>query len=260
MRQEQRVSSRAKVQTGDNVAIAGFIVGGTDAKQILIRGIGPGLSTKGVASVLANPTLELFDGSGTSIGSNDDWQESQAAEIEATGIAPTDPRESALIATLNPGNYTATLRGVGNGVGVGLVEVYDLDAQPALGELTNISTRGRVETGDDILIGGIIIEEGEPASLIIRAIGPSLASQSVTGPLADPTLDLHDNSGVKIMSNDNWNDDPAQSAQFQTEGLAPTNANESALAAVLNPGNYTAIVRGKNNTQGVALVEFFKLN
>jgi hypothetical protein len=254
------IATRAKVQTGDNVTIAGFIIGGFDAKQIIVRGIGPSLTTKGVPGALADPSVELFDDTGASIAVNDNWQDTQATEIQAAGLAPTDSHESAILATLNPGNYTAVLHGVNNGVGVGLVEVYDIDQQPSLGELTNISTRARVETGDNVLIGGIIIQEGEAGHLIVRAMGPSLANQHVAGALADPTLDLYDASGAKIMSNDNWNDDAAQSAQLQKEGLAPTDTHESALSVALNPGNYTAIVRGKGDTTGVGLVEFYKLN
>ncbi len=254
------LSSRARVQTGDNVTIGGFIVAGIDAKQILVRGLGASLASKGVSGALADPALEIFDGTGASVMSNNDWKDSQQSEIQATGLAPADSHESAILATLAPGSYTAVMRGVANTSGVGLVEVYDLDQQPALGELVNISTRGRVATGDDVLIGGIIIQAGETAHLIVRAIGASLASQQVSDPLADPTLDLYNSSGTKLMSNDNWNDDPIQSAQIQKEGLAPTDVHESALLGTLTPGNYTAIIRGKNNTQGVALVEFYKLN
>lgn len=255
------LSSRALVRTGDNVTIAGFIIGGSDAKQILVRGIGPSLAARGISRVLANPSLELFDGAGESIMTNDDWQEDQPAEIEATGIPPTDPKESALIATLGPGSYTVILRGVGETEGVGLVELYDLDQQPAYGELTNISTRAQVEAGENVLIGGIIIEEGEAGHLIVRALGPSLVDKGVTAALLNPTLELYDSSGVQIASNDDWADDTTQAEQIETEGLAPTAPRESALSVVLEPGNYTAIVRSKeDDVTGVALVEFYKLN
>jgi hypothetical protein len=244
------IATRLNVQSGDNAAIAGFIV----------RGIGPSLSAKGVPGALQNPTVSLFDSKNTSIASNDNWQDSQTADITASGIAPSDPRESALIATLDPGQYTAVMSSVDNTAGVGLIEVYDLDDQPAASEFANISTRGRVETGDNAMIGGTIIAPPNSVNLAVRAIGPSLTANGVAGALQDPTLELHDASGAKIASNDNWQDDANQTTQITTAGLAPTDARESALIATLVPGNYTAIVRGKNNTQGIALVEFYKLN
>jgi len=256
------ISTRLKVQTGDNALIGGFIVNGVGPKKMIVRGIGPSLAAKGVPGVLQDPTLELHDSTGAIVLSNDNWQDdsTQAAEITATGIAPGDPHESAIVATLDPGSYTAVLRGANSTTGVGLVEAYDLDDQPAASELANVSTRGRVETGDDVIIGGYIVGAPEPAKLIVRGMGPSLAASNIAGSLQDPTLELHDASGAKIMSNDNWQDNAAQAALIQSGGLAPADSRESALAVTLNPGNYTAIVRGKNDTQGVALVEFYKLN
>lgn len=257
------ISTRLKVQTGDNVAIAGFIVNGIGPKKMMLRGIGPSLTSKGVPGALADPVLELHDSAGAVLQTNDNWEEdaTKAAAITATGIPPTDPRESAIIATLEPGNYTAVLRGTNKtATGVALVEAYDLDKQPGQAEVANISTRGRVETGDNVIIGGIIVGAPEPAQLVVRAIGPSLASVNVADTLQDPTLELHDASGAKIRSDDNWQDDATQVALLRAAGLAPSDTRESALAVSLSPGNYTAIVRGKNNTQGVALVEFYKLN
>jgi hypothetical protein len=254
------ISTRLKVQTGDSALVGGFIVNGVGPKKIIVRGIGPSLSAKGVPGVLQDPTLELHDATGAIILSNDNWQDTQAAEITATGIAPGDPHESAIVATLDPGSYTAVLRGANNTTGVGLVEAYDLDDQPAASELANVSTRGRVETGDNVIIGGYIVGAPEPAKLIVRGMGPSLAASNIAGSLQDPTLELHDASGAEIMANDNWQDNAAQAALIQGEGLAPADSRESALAVTLNPGNYTAIVRGKNDTQGIALVEFYKLN
>ena len=256
------ISTRLKVQTGDNALIGGFIVRGIGPKKMIVRGMGPSLSAKGVPGVLQDPTLELHDSTGATILSNDNWQDDakKAAEIQATGIAPGDPHESAIVATLDPGSYTAVLRGANNTIGVGLVEAYDLDDQPAASELANVSTRGRVETGDDVIIGGYIVGVTEPAKLIVRGMGPSLAANNIAGSLQDPTLELHDASGAKIMSNDNWQDNATQAGLIQNAGLAPADSHESALAVTLNPGNYTAIVRGKNDTQGVALVEFYKLN
>jgi hypothetical protein len=254
------ISTRLKVQTGDNALIGGFIVRGIGPKKMIVRGMGPSLSANGVPGVLQDPTLELHDSTGAIILSNDNWQDTQAVEIQATGIAPGDPHESAIVATLDPGSYTAVMRGVNNTTGVGLVEAYDLDAQPGASELVNISTRGRVETGDNVIIGGYIVGAPEAAKLVARGIGPSLAASNVPGSLQDPTLELHDASGATIMSNDNWQDDATQAGLIQSAGLAPTDPRESALAVTLNPGSYTAIVRGKNETEGVALVEFYKLN
>ena len=259
------VSTRLKDLTGDNVLIAGFIITGTDQKEVIIRGIGPSLN--GVGVTLSDPTLELHKPDGTVI-TNDNWKlndqtgQSQEATIRATTIPPTNDLESAIVATLPPGNYTAILAGKNGGTGVGLVEVYDL-AQGANSKLANISTRGFVDTNDNVMIGGLIVGGGGgsgTAKVIARAIGPSLP---VPGALADPTLELHDGSGTTIATNDNWkiNDQTGQSqeADIRATTIPPTNDLESALVATLAPGNYTAIVRGKNNTTGVGLVEVYNL-
>lgn len=254
------ISTRLKVQTGDNALIGGFVVRGIGPKKMIVRGMGPSLSGSGVPGTLQDPSLELYDSAGTLILSNDNWADTQATAIQATGLQPGDPRESTILATLAPGSYTAVMRGVNNTAGVGLVEAYDIDTQPSASELVNISTRGRVELGDNVMIGGYIVGAPEPARLIVRGIGPSLAASNVPGSLQDPKLELHDASGTTIMSNDNWQDDPTQAGLIQAAGLAPTDPRESALAVTLNPGSYTAAVRGKDDTQGVALVEFYKLN
>jgi hypothetical protein len=254
------LSARVNVQDGENVAISGFILRGMGPKKIIVRGIGPSLAAQHVSGALQNPTLELHDAAGKIIMSNDNWQDTQKAEIIATGIAPNDPRESAIVATLDPGIYTAILRGAHNTTGIGLAEVYDLDDQPGKSDLANISTRGRVGTGESVLIGGLIVGAMNPANVIVRAIGPSLAAHGITDPLQDPTLEINDASGVKIFSNDNWQDNAASAVKIRAAGIPPSDPRESALAISLHAGNYTAIVRGKNNTQGVALVEFYKLN
>ena len=246
------LSARVDVQDGENVAITGFILRGMGPKKIIVRGIGPSLSAQHVAGALQNPTLELHDATGKIIMSNDNWQDTQKADISATGIAPKDARESAIIATLDPGSYTAVLRGAHNTAGVGLAEVYDLDDQPGKSDLANISTRGRVGTGEDVLIGGLIVGAMNPANVIVRAIGPSLAANGISHPLEDPTLEIHDASGAKVFANDNWQDNSASAARIRAAGIPPTDSRESALAVSLHAGNYTAIVRGKNNTQGVA--------
>ena len=245
--------------------IGGFIVTGTQPKRIIVRAIGPSLSSF-FPDALADPVLELRDSSGALIRLNDNWRSDQEAEIIATGIPPSNNLESAIVATLPANNsaYTAIVRGVNNGTGVGLVEAYDLDrtvhSKPLGPELVaeglaNISTRGFVQTGDNVLIGGLIVLGQNPLRIIVRAIGPSL---SITGKLADPTLELRDGNGALIRSNNNWRSD--QEAEIIATGIPPTNDLESAIVENLAPGNCTAIVRGVNGTTGIALVEVYALN
>jgi hypothetical protein len=268
------ISTRSFVQTADNVMIGGFIVHGTAPKRVIIRAIGPELGQFGVPDPLADPTLELHDGSGALVGTNDNWQttiiggiitDDQVQEIQNSGYAPGDPSESAIIADLPAGNYTAIVRGVNSSTGVGLVEVYDLDTgTPSI--LYNISTRAFVQTGDNVMIGGFIVHGTAPKRVIIRAIGPELAQFGVPDPLADPTLELHDGTGALIGTNDNWQTTIIggiithdQVQEIQNSGYAPGDPSESAIIADLSAGNYTAIVRGVNNTTGVALVEVYDL-
>lgn len=241
------ISTRGLVQTGDNVLIGGFIVTGTKPKKVIIRGIGSSLGGANIASPLADPTLELHSGS-TIMASNDNWQDTQSAAIRATGIPPENDLESAIIATLDPGPYTAVLAGKNAGTGVGLVEVYDLNPA-ADSNLGNISTRGFVKAGDDVLIGGFILRNA--AKVLVRALGPSLAGDGVSNSLADPLLELHAQDGSLIASNDNWK------AEIEATGIPPTQDKESAISQTLPPGNYTAIVRGLNDTTGNALVEVY---
>ena len=262
------ISTRARVLTGDQVLIAGFIVTGNDPKTVLIRGLGPSLSHSGVTGVLADPTLELHQGN-TTLETNDNWKTrsdgtSQEAQIEATTIPPTNDLESAILVTLNPGEYTAILAGQSNGTGVGLVEVYDLSSA-SNSQLANISTRGFVDTADSVMIGGIIVGAGQGGGsrVVLRALGPSLASGGVQDFLPDPTLELHDVNGVILATNDNWkiNDQTQQSqeAEVVATTLAPANDLESVIVTTLAPGNYTAVVQGKSGGSGVGLVEAFNL-
>ena len=229
---------------------------------MIVRALGPSLAAAGVAGVLANPTLEIFGSNGASLATNDNWRDSQPAEIQATGLAPGDPRESAIIRVLPPGAYTAIVRGAGGATGVSLVEVYDL-APGAASELINVSTRGRVETGDNVMIGGFVVGAGlgvgesGTARVLVRAIAPSLTAAGLTDVLADPVLELHDATGAILATNDNWAD--TQREAIQATGLAPTNAAESALVITLPKGAYTAIIRGKAGATGIALVEVYKL-
>jgi hypothetical protein len=210
-----------------------------------------------VSGVLANPVLVLHKPDKTTV-TNDNWATTQKTAIEATGLAPKNPLESAILATLAPGAYTAILSGNGNGTGVGLIEAYDLD-QAAASQLANISTRGFVQTGDNILIGGFIVGGGGggASTIVVRGLGPSLAG-SVANPLQDPTLELHDENGATIGFDDDWKD--AQSAAIVAAKLAPKDPRESAIVALLPPGGYTGVVRGKNNTTGVGQVEVYNLH
>jgi sugar lactone lactonase YvrE len=249
------ISTRAQVLTDDKVLIGGLIIKGTDDKRVIVRGIGPSLSNFGVAGALQDPLLELHDSAGGLVASNDDWRDAQVAEIQMTGLAPSDIRESAIVRTLSPGAWTVIVRGKNSTTGVGLVEVYDLNAV-ALSDLANISTRAFVGTGENVLIGGFIVGGGDGAiRVVFRAIGPSLAQFGVNNPLADPKLDIHDGNGLVIASNDNWKE--AQQAEIQMTGLAPQNDLESALVTILGAGNYTAVVSGVGNSTGVALVEAY---
>jgi hypothetical protein len=205
--------------------------------------------------VLIDPVLQLYDFSGVTIATNDNWRDVQEAEIIATGIPPADDSESAIMMTLRPGSYTAMVAGKNGGTGVALVEVYDLSQTLVTSRLANVSTRGFVQTGDDVPIGGLIVLGSEPTKAIVRAIGPSLP---VTNSLVDPTLELYDGDGTTTASNDNWRD--TQETDIIATSLPPTNDAESAIVTTLPPGNYTAIVRGKNNTTGVALVEAYQLD
>jgi hypothetical protein len=248
----QNISTRASVQTGDNIEIAGLIVRGTDPKKVLLRGLGPSLKVPGA---LQNPVLAIYNRVGAMITSNDNWADSQQNEIKATGLAPTDDREAALLMNLIPDSYTIQLRGAQGGTGVGLVEVYDLAAPGS--ELINISTRGVVGTGDNVLIAGFIVgpDTGRGSHILVRGIGPSLSS--VPDRLSDPVLELHDGNGALLASNDDWK---TNEAEIKATTIPPTDDRESALVADLAPGTYTAIVRGKNDSTGVGLVEFYNLH
>ena len=252
------ISTRVFVDTGERVSIAGFIITGDIAKKVLIRGLGPSLSANGVPTPLANPTLALFDNAGNVQQTNDDWRNSpNATEIMNTGIAPPNDLESAVIATLAPGQYTAQLAGKQNGTGNGVIEVYDLQAGSS-STLANLSTRGHVGNGDNVMIGGLIIGSGDNSIIVLRALGPSVGSSGIVNFLSDPAIELHDGNGALIAFNDDWKTpwfQPLRAANF-----APADDHESAIVApFLAPGNYTAIVKGKGSATGIALVEAYNL-
>ncbi len=255
------ISTRLRVQAGDNALIGGFILLGSAPKKIIVRGIGPSLAINGqpIPGRLDDPILRLFDAAGNQLGANDNWMESpQKQEIMNTQLNPTDPKESALIATLQPGNYTVNLSGV-SGTGIGVVELYDLD-QVASANPANISTRGFVETGDNVMIGGFIVGGTQSRTVLVRALGPELTAAGVPSALPDPFLELHNGSGTTLATNDDWRS--TQKTQIAATGLAPTDDREAAiLSQPLAPGNYTAIVSGSGtgNKTGVALVEVYQL-
>lgn len=260
------ISTRLQVGTDDNVLIGGFILQGTEPKTVLIRAIGPSLETAGVMGAIADPTLELHDDTGALIGQNDNWTttqiggvitDDQFVAIFTSGLPPANSAESAIIATLEPGAYTAIVAGADSSTGIGLAEVYDLGPAAALGKLANISTRGFVQTGDNVMIGGFIIGN-QTSEVLVRGIGPSLTPLGVSGALADPTLDLHDGNGALLASNDNWRSD--QETEIDATGLAPDDDAESAILQSLAPGAYTAILRGVADTIGVGLVEAYNLD
>jgi hypothetical protein len=246
-------------QGADNVGIGGFIIKGEGTVRVMGRGLGPSLKVNGTAvqGRLENPVLELHDSNGHVL-SNDDWRSTQEAEIQGSGLAPADDHESAIIKRLPAGDYTAIIRGANSSAGIGLVELYDLDSTDP-GELGNLSVRALVQTDDDVLIDGVILRGGNPKRVVFRAIGPELHDRGVQGELQDPTLDVYDQNGTLLRTNDNWKDAP-NSAEIQSAGLAPTDDRESAILLTLPSGNYTSIVRGVSRTTGIALSEAFKLD
>ena len=251
------LSTRMVVQTGDNVLIGGFIVYGSGQKKIAVRAMGPSLP---VAGKLSDPLVELHDATGSIIASNDNWRTTQEAAISTAGLAPTNDLESALIATISPGAYTVVVKGANNGTGIGLMEIYDLDPDGSPARLANISTRGNVLAGDNVMIGGFIIRGDVGKRMLMRARGPSLFLNGVpiAGRLMDPAMELRDANGALIKANDNWRND--QQAEIAASSIAPTDDHEPAVVWTLAPGNYTTIVSGVNSTTGIALVEMYDLD
>jgi len=246
------ISARAFVGTGDNALFGGFIITGTDPKKVILRAIGPSLN---LAGQLGNPTLELFAADNHSLVFNDNWQDAaNKQEIIDSGVAPTNDNESAISIILQPGNYTFIVRGADNTTGIGVVQAYDLD-RTGNSILANISSRTSVQTGDNVLFAGFIVLGSAPQTVIVRALGPSTG---VPGAMADPTLELHDANGGTLETNDNWVDSPNKQGIIDST-IPPTNNLESAIARLLFPANYSVIVRGANNTTGIAVVEVYAL-
>jgi hypothetical protein len=260
--QALNISTRMRVETGNNVLIGGFIITGTAPKTVAVRGIGPSLAQFGISDVLADPTLELRDNNSALIRENDDWEDdsSQASQLTALGLAPQNPNEAGIVASLSPSNYTATLAGKEGGTGVGLVEVYDTNPE-ANSQLANISTRGFVQSANNVMIGGFILGGANNTHVAVRGIGPSLAQFGLNPVLADPTLELRDSQGALLFSNDNWQDDPVSASQLAAVGLALGDEAESGLyVSLLPPGAFTAILAGKNGGTGVGLVEIYNVH
>jgi len=247
------ISTRLPVLTGENVLIGGIIVVGQAPKRVIIRAIGPSLAGSGVTGALEDPTLSIFQGENL-LDFNDDWRSTQEGEIIRTGVAPGDNREAAIVATLQPGSYTAVVRGKGETTGVALVEAFDLEQRPD-SKLVNISTRGFVASGENVLIGGFIV--GPTTRVAVRAIGPSLAAAGVAQPLQDPVLQVVNSNGQVVRTNDNW--EGPQKAEIEAIGIAPSDKRESALIETLTAGSYTAVVRGVAGGTGVGLVEVYNL-
>lgn len=250
------IAGRVFTQSGDRVGIGGFIISGNTSKRVIVRGIGPSMTANGapVNGRIMDPTLELFDREGR-IGFNDNWREGgQQEEIQASGVAPSDSRESALIAKLQPGLYSGVVRG-NNAEGIASIEIYDLDIPNA--QLGNLSVRGDVQTNDNILIAGLIIGSGDARRVLVRSIGPELNGR-IPGALQDPKIELHDGNGTPLVANDSWKAAP-NAAEISATGLAPTDDREPAALMTLGPGLYTSVVRGANDTTGIATSEAYKI-
>ncbi len=260
------VSTRLPVGTGDNALIEGFIVTGPSGstKKIIVRAIGPSLIPFGIADAVANPTLEIFDANNAKIASNDNWKTTQVGgiiasdqfvEINSSGVAPSNDLESAIIANLAPGSYTAAVRGAGNTVGTGVVDAFDLSSG-STARLANIATRGLIQAGDKLMIAGFIIQGGS-VKTVIRAIGPSLAAFGIADALPDTTLQLRDQNGAIVRENDDWMSD--QKTELENIGLQPSHNLEAALVQTIPAGLYTAQVRGKPETTGTGVVQIYFL-
>jgi arylsulfate sulfotransferase len=256
----QNLSTRGTVMSGDNVLITGFVVGGPAPKTVVVRALGPSLSSFGLSGVLADPVLTVYNSSGTLIATNDNWQTDDHTLIEQNGLAPSDPSESAaLLTNLAPGAYTVVVTGKNSTEGISLAEVYEIPRPGGTSQLANVSGRSFVGTGDNVLVSGFIVGDVGSATVVVRALGRSLASFGVSNPLTDPVLTIYDSKGSVIASNDNWKSDPNNVVFLPKNGLAPSNPFDSALVLHLPAGAYTAIVRGANGATGNALVEVYHL-
>ena len=256
------ISTRLRVDVGDKVMIGGFIITGNANKPVVLRGMGPSLTSSNIPAnqVLLDPVRELRGPNGTLIMKNNYWKDDQRSLIEGTVFQPTDDRESVIVATLPPGNYTAILTGKNQTTGIGLIEVYD-NNEAVDSTLANISTRGFVQIQDNVMIGGFMLGgNSNPTRIAIRGLGPSLAPFfGANNVLAGPTLELHNANGTIMISNDNWGDDPVSAAQLTANGLAPQNVKEAGIFTTLSPGAFTAILAGQAPGTGIGLIEIYNL-
>lgn len=253
------LSARLAVGTGNNVGIGGFILRGPGQKPVVVRGIGSSLTGFAAGAVLADPVIELFNAQGQSLGRNDNWADApEAAQITAAGLAPRNAKEAALLRTLSAGSYTAIVSGRDGTSGIGLAEIFDVDPGSASSQLANLSGRGFVRTGDEILIGGLIVSGSTPQRVVTRAIGPDLSTAGVPNPLQDPSLEIRNSNGMLVLKNDNF-PDANQVAELDQLGLKPNDARNSAIIETLPVGSYTALVTGVGGTTGIAIVEFFRV-
>ena len=257
--QALNISTRLGVGTGDNAMIGGFIIAGSSSKSVLIRGLGPSLANLGLTDVLLDPMLELHGANGALLFQNDDWKDGERSQIEGTLFQPADDRESVIVASLPPAAYTAVLTGQNQTTGVGLIEIYDRD-QAGDSQLANISTRGFVGAQDNVMIGGFILGGNNNTRIAIRGLGPSLSQFGLGNVLADPALELHDANGATLITNDNWVDDTATATALSADNLGLPNLKESGIVASLPPGQFTAILAGKNGATGIGLIEIYNLH
>ena len=254
------ISTRARVDVGDRVAIGGFIISGNAPKKVVVRGLGPSLARFNLSGLLLDPVLELRQADGSLILRTDNWKDNQRVQIEGSIYQPEDDRESVILATLQPAAYTVTLSGKNQTTGIGVVEVYDND-QEADSELANISTRGFVQTADNVMIGGFMLGFGsDNARIAVRGLGPSLSQFGLSNVLADPTLELHDSNGATLVSNDDWQSDPVSAGQLTANGLALQDPKESGIFTSLPPGAFTAILAGQSGGVGIGVVEIYNLH
>ena len=241
--------------------IGGFIIKGNTPKKVVLRGLGPSLASFGISNFLADPYLELRGSSGALIRKNNNWKDDQRSEIEGTGFQPTNDLESVIVATLVPGAYTALLTGNGGTTGIGTVELYDMNLA-ADSELANISTRGFVQTGNQVMIAGFTLgsNNNSPTDICVRGRGPSLSNSGLSNVLADPTLELHNANGTIMVSNDDWESDPVSAADMIANGLALSDPKESGIyTSLAPPGQFTAVLAGKNGGVGIGLVEVYNV-
>jgi hypothetical protein len=251
------ISMRLNVGAGEKLMVGGFIIEGNEPKRVVVRALGPSLGHAGVANALRDPLLELKDAAGNNVARNASWRDSQSDELLAIGLAPNEPGEAALVQTLAPGVYTANVTGERGGSGVGLLEIYDVDAA-ASSRLMNISSRGHVGDAEDAMIGGFIVGGSTGFTrLMVRGVGPSLAAAAVTEPLANPALTVRDSNGELIAANDDWR--AAQAGEIEATALAPTLDAEAASILSVVPGAYTTMLQGGSGDSGVGVLELYRL-